>query len=51
MQLRTVKKSKNKLFDLGRESQIEQISARKTSMNKDQEVSVDNAENASVKIV
>jgi hypothetical protein len=36
MQLRTVKKPKNKAFDFGRDNSSEQISGRKTSFNKDQ---------------
>jgi hypothetical protein len=36
MQLRTVKKPKNKAFDFGRETQSEQVSGRKSSFAKDQ---------------
>jgi hypothetical protein len=36
MQLRTVKKPKNKEFDFGRDTPSEQPSGRKTSFNKDQ---------------
>jgi hypothetical protein len=36
MQLRTVKKPKNKAFDFGRDTPSEQPSGRKTSFSKDQ---------------
>ena len=50
MQLRTVKKPKSKAFDFGRETQADQSSVRKSSMNKEQELAGDSADSGGVGI-
>jgi hypothetical protein len=51
MQLRTVKKPKSKAFDYNKESQPDIITARRSSVSKEQEIAAESGDSVAVRKV